>query len=60
MSGVEKRLAFAVALEAAIKASEGVPQGGWDTPISFIVDTMKRGVRDYGRVSPANFGKEAR
>ena len=60
MSGKEKRWAFAVALEAAIKASEGVPQSGWDTPISFIVDAMRRGVADYGRGRPANFGKEVK
>ena len=46
---IEKRLAFANALKAAIAASEGVMQDGWDTPISYIVDAMRRGVRDYGR-----------
>lgn len=46
---IEKRLAFANALKEAIKASEGVEQGGWDTPISYIVEVMQRGLRDYGR-----------
>ena len=51
---MEKRWAFADALATAIKASEGVKQGGWDTPISYIVDAMKRGVSDYGRGRLAN------
>ena len=45
---MEKRWKFAEALEAAIKASEGVEQEGWDVPITFIREELKGWVRGYG------------
>ena len=47
----EKRIAFAEALKAAISASEGVVQDGWDVPLKVIVDAMKRGVESYSRTN---------
>lgn len=45
----EKRWAFADALEAAVKASDGIEAQGWDIPIDYLVEEMKKGMRCYGR-----------
>lgn len=45
---LEKRWKFADALEAAVKASDGIKSEGWDVPIGYLVEEIKRGIRCYG------------
>lgn len=46
---MQKRKEFAEKCEELAKFGEGVPSGGWDVPMNFIVQSLKNWARSYRR-----------
>ena len=44
---MQKRKEFADKCDALAEFGEGVPNGGWDTPMKYIVKSLKEWAKQY-------------